>query len=502
LVYEAHVGMAREAPSIGTYADFRREVLPGIVEAGYNTIQLMAIQEHPYYGSFGYHVSNFFAPSSRFGTPTELKQLIDAAHGLGLRVIMDLVHSHAVRNEVEGIGRYDGTQHQFFHEGRRGIHEAWDSYCFDYGKPEVVHFLLSNCRYWLDEFRLDGFRFDGVTSMLYRHHGLGVAFTRYDQYFDDQVDPDALVYLALANRVIHAVRPQALTLGEDVSGMPGIAADVSEGGCGFDYRLAMGVTDMWFKLMDLPDENWPIGTMWYELTNRRADERTISYLECHDQAIVGGQTAIFRLIGNAMYDAMHVDSDSVAVDRGTALHKMMRCATVATAGHGYLNFMGNEFGHPEWVDFPREGNQWSYHHARRLWSLRDNRQLRYHFLAAFDRDLMHLVRRFRLFQARPQLIRLDEERKLLAFERNGLFVFLNFHPSASYEHCAFGVLPGTYELLLDSDAEHYGGQGRVLPSQTFFTQSLLEGRERRALLRLYLPCRSALVLERLDSSVC
>ena len=380
LIYEAHVGMAQEEGRVGSFSEFTEKVIPRIAASGYNVLQLMAVQEHPYYGSFGYHVSNFFAVSSRFGTPEELKHLIDTAHGTGLSVIMDLVHSHAVNNEVEGLSRFDGTRYQYFHDDPRGMHHAWDSRCFDYGKLPVLRFLLSNCRFWLEEYRFDGFRFDGITSMLYLDHGLEKAFTSYDDYFNSNVDEDALTYLALANTVIHEVRPDAVTIAEDISGMPGLAVPLSGGGCGFDFRLAMGVPDFWIKLTkEYRDEDWPMGTLWHELNNRRAGEGSINYAESHDQALVGDKTLMFRLADAAMYDQMHVNDTSLVIDRAMALHKMIRLITLATAGHGYLNFIGNEFGHPEWIDFPRAGNGWSYHHARRQWSLVDNPDLKYGF---------------------------------------------------------------------------------------------------------------------------
>ena len=390
-IYEAHVGMAQEKGGVGTYAEFRENVLPRVVRAGYNTLQLMAVMEHPYYGSFGYHVGSFFAASSRFGTPEELKALVDAAHAAGLAVIMDLVHSHAVKNERDGLSRFDGTYYQYFHDGPRGWHDAWDSRCFDYGKTEVLHFLLSNCRYWLDEFHFDGFRFDGVTSMLYRHHGLGVAFGNYAQYFDDSVDDDAFAYLALANKLIHAVHPGAITIAEDVSGMPGLAAPIAKGGAGFDFRLAMGVPDYWFRLADIRDDDWSMGGLWHALTDRRAEERTVSYVESHDQALVGGKTFFFQMMGTAIYDSMHRGVRNLVTDRAVALHKLARLATAATAGGGYLNFMGNEFGHPEWIDFPREGNGYSYDHARRLWHLRDDPGLLYKCLGDFDEAMLDLL---------------------------------------------------------------------------------------------------------------
>ena len=489
LVYESHVGMAQEEPKVGTFDEFRETMLPRIREAGYNTVQLMAIPGHPYYGSFGYHVANFFAVAGRFGTPDDFKRLVDAAHGMGLRVVIDLVHSHAVKNEVEGIAAIDGFRETYFHAGARGEHPGWDSLCFDYGKTATLHFLLSNVRFFLDEYRIDGFRFDGVTSMLYRHHGLGKAFSGYGDYFGGDVDEDALAYLTLANRVIHKLRPDAVTIAEDVSGMPGLA---SADGVGFDYRLAMGVTDLWFKLFDQPDEQWSMFRLYGELTNRRRDERSIGYAECHDQALVGGQTAIFRLAGDAMYYNMHRRSGNLRIDRATALHKMMRLATAATAGDGYLNFMGNEFGHPEWIDFPREGNRWSYDHARRQWSLAENGDLRFGELRAFDRAMLAILNAPGFYRSAVQTVCVDEEKQMFFFERGGFWFCFNFNPTGSFADHEIEALPGSYATILDSDAEEYGGFARRAPGQRYFTLPRGDG----AKLSLYLPSRTALVLKK------
>jgi len=495
-IYEAHVGMSQQAERVGTYQEFTEKIIPRIVAAGYNTLQLMAIQQHPYYGSFGYHVSNFFAASSRFGTPEDLKVLIDTAHASGLAVIMDLVHSHAVRNEFEGLSRFDGTPYQFFHEGPRGFHEAWDSRCFDYAKYQVLHFLLSNCRFWLDEYKVDGFRFDGITSMLYEHHGLGKAFTSYEDYFGDSVDEEALTYLALANRLIHQVRPDAMTVAEDVSGMPGLAVPILKGGIGFDYRFAMGVPDYWIRLVkEVPDEHWPMGYLWHELTNRRADEKTISYAESHDQALVGDQTLIFRMIGADIFDHMHRDDPNLRVDRGMALHKMIRLITLACAGSGYLNFMGNEFGHPEWIDFPRQENAWSYRYARRQWHLVDHPDLKYQFLASFDRDMIALAKRFRVLESKgPDLLYEHSDDKVIAFRRAGLVFVFNFHATMSHVDYRFKLQPGKYQMILDSDDRPYGGHGRLRPDQCHFTRPDAVGSQLQHCISLYLPTRTALVL--------
>ena len=498
LIYESHIGIAQQEPRVGTYREFQEKILPRIAQDGYTCVQFMAIAQHPYYASFGYHVANYFAPCDLFGTPDEFKALIDTAHGLGLRVIMDVVHSHSVRNELEGLARLSGRLDQFFHDDFRGNHPAWDSYCFDYSKPQVLRFLLSNCRYWLEEFHLDGFRFDGVTSMLYFDHGLNHAFTSYDHYFSPNVDWDSVTYLTLVHELCHEVKPTAWTIAEDVSGMPGLGMKVADGGMGFDFRLAMGVTDYWFKLLDRPDEEWDLGTLWYELTNRRKEEKTISYVECHDQAIVGGQTFLFRAIGNAMYTAMDLKSQNLAVERGIALHKLARLATLATAGGGYLNFMGNEFGHPEWIDLPRPGNGWSYDHACRRWDLCDDPNLRFHCLNAFDQEMLKLIReKANFFDDSVQLVKIHQDDHILAFARGAFLFVFNFHPTKSFENYSIPAGAAEYVLRLDTDQKCFNGFGRVQPNQHFY--ALTNTIDSPAYLSLYLPTRTALVLQRASS---
>ena len=487
LIYECHIGMSSEEPKVASFTEFREKVLPRVRKLGYDTIQIMALQEHPYYGSFGYQVSNFFALSSRFGTPEEFKELVDTAHGMGISVIMDIVHSHSVDNEAEGLSLFDGKDDLYFYQGPQGHHPAWGSRCFDYGKDEVVRFLLSNCKYWLEEYHLDGFRFDGVTSMIYWDHGLGKDFGDYALYFDQGVDENAVTYLGLANMLVKEMKPEAITIAEDVSGMAGLAAPFEAGGVGFDFRMARGIADHWIKwIKEKSDEQWSPGEMWYELTNKRLDEKTISYAECHDQALVGDKTIIFRLIDKEMYFSMNKESVNSEVDRGIALHKLIRLSTIGTAGDGYLNFMGNEFGHPEWIDFPREGNGWSFEHARRLWSLADNGFLRYGCLEAFDRDMIHLVKRYGILASKPVLLRADEEKKILIFKRKNLIFALNFNPVESYADYGFEAPPGRYVKVLDSDAAEFDGFSRMDDDGEHFT---VDG-----LLRLYLPSRCAIVL--------
>ena len=499
LIYECHIGMAQDAEKVGTYNEFRENVLPRVIKEGYNCIQIMAIAEHPYYGSFGYHVSSFFAPSSRFGTPEELKQLIDEAHQAGIMVIMDLVHSHAVKNEVEGLGNYCGDPNQFFYPGGRREHSAWDSLCFDYGKNEVIHFLLSNCKYWLTEFNFDGFRFDGVTSMLYYSHGLGEAFCGYGDYFNGHQDDNAICYLTLANALIHEVKPKAITIAEEVSGMPGLAAPFKDGGYGFDYRMAMNVPDYWIKtIKECRDEDWKPSSIFWEVTNRRADEKTISYAESHDQALVGDKTIIFRLIDADMYWHFRKGDENGTVHRGIALHKMIRLVTCSTINGGYLNFMGNEFGHPEWIDFPREGNGWSCKYARRQWNLVDNKELCYHYLGDFDRDMLSVVKSLPDIRKFPvQEVWHNDGDQVLAYARGPLVFGFNFSPTRSYEGYGFMVPEGCYEVVLNTDAKEYGGNGFADDSMSHFTNfDPLLKRDGKGWLKLYLPARSAVVLRR------
>ncbi len=493
-IYEAHLGMAQEKEGIGTYDEFTDNILPRIHKLGYNTLQLMAIQEHPYYGSFGYHVSNFFAPSSRFGTPTEFKRLINEAHKLGMAVIIDIVHSHAVKNIAEGINEFDGTDDQYFHPGGRGYHSSWDSKLFNYGKKEVKQFLLSNLQYWINEYHIDGFRFDGVTSMMYFHHGDFTHFDHYDKYFVKDVEWDSLIYLQLANYLIHKIKPDAITVAEDMSGMPGLCRLQQEGGIGFDFRLGMGIPDFWIKyLKEYRDEDWNIHDLWRTMTNRRWKEKTVTYAESHDQAIVGDKTVAFWLMDKEMYFHMQVDDPNHIIDRGIAMHKMIRLFTISLGGEAYLNFIGNEFGHPEWIDFPREGNGWSYKYCRRQWSLVENEKLRYKFLNDFDHDMIALIRDNDILTSLPaRQLNMDEANKTIIFERNNLIFIFNWHPSNSIPDYKFHCPAGNYRIILNTDDSKFGGFNRVDMKMHYLAHPPGEN----SMMSIYLPNRMAMVLKK------
>jgi 1,4-alpha-glucan branching enzyme len=497
-IYECHTGMAQEKEGLGTYVEFADNILPRAKALGYNTIQLMAVMEHPYYGSYGYHVSNFFCPSSRFGTPEDLKYLVNKAHSMEMAVIMDIVHSHSVKNFAEGLNEFDGTDHQYFHAGGRGYHELWDSMLFDYGKKEVKQFLLSNVRYWMEEFHFDGFRFDGITSMMYYHHGNYTNFDHYDKYFVHDVDWDCLTYLQLANTLVKTVKPSAISIAEDMSGMPGLCLKVEDGGIGFDYRLAMGIPDYWIKLLkEKSDEEWNVYEMWGVLNNRRYKEKTIAYAESHDQALVGDKTIAFWLMDQEMYWHMSKNDINIVIDRGIALHKMLRLFTIALGGEGYLNFFGNEFGHPEWIDFPREGNGWSYKYARRQWSLVDNKELKYHYLSDFDRKMLKLMNEAGVLNSGfANQLNMDGQNKVIVFERAGLIFIFNFHTYRSIFDYKFWVpQKGTYKIVLNSDDAKFGGHNRIDNSIEYL--ALPVEQEESGFISLYLTNRTCLVLKKI-----
>jgi 1,4-alpha-glucan branching enzyme len=496
LIYECHVGMAQEKEGLGTYVEFANNILPRAKALGYNTIQLMAVMEHPYYGSYGYHVSNFFCPSSRFGTPEDLKYLVNKAHELGLAVVMDIVHSHSVKNFAEGLNEFDGTDHQYFHAGGRGYHELWDSMLFDYGKTEVQQFLLSNIRYWLEEFHFDGFRFDGITSMMFLHHGNYTNFDHYDKYFVNDVDTECITYLQIANTLVKKINKNAVSVAEDMSGMPGICRPVEEGGLGFDYRLGMGIPDYWIKILkEKADEEWNIYEMWGVLNNRRWKEKTIAYAESHDQALVGDKTLAFWLMDQEMYWHMSKDDHNIVIDRGISLHKMLRMFTISTGGEAYLTFFGNEFGHPEWIDFPREGNGWSYKYARRQWNLVDNKNLKYHYLADFDKQMLKIIQDNRILSSEfANQLNMDGQNKVIVFERNNLIFVFNFHTYRSIFDYKFWVpQKGKYKIILNSDDAEFGGHDRIDTSIEYETTPSHD--DKSGFLSIYMTNRTCLVMQ-------
>jgi len=513
-IYECHVGMSSEEGKINTYRDFADWIIPRIKKNGYNVIQLMAIMEHVYYGSFGYHVTNFFAVCSRFGTPDDFKYLVDKAHENGMMVVIDCIHSHASNNVMDGINYFDGTDHQYFHSGPKGYHKLWDSRLFNFSHWEVLRFLLSDLRFYMDEYKIDGFRFDAVTCIMFTHHGIHMSFSgHYHEYFGGNADNEGIVFLMMANDLIHRLNPNAITIAEDVSGMPTLCRPVTEGGLGFDYRLNMSVPDKWIKLLkEVKDDDWNMGNITYTLTNRRYNEKCVAYVESHDQAIVGDKTISMWLFDKEIYDGMSLKKPpSLIIDRGMSLHKMLRLITFALGGDAYLNFMGNEFGHPEWIDFPRPGNGWSYHYCRRQWHLVDDPNLRYHQLNNFDIALMDLDKKYKLLVNQHQFITLAHESdKVIVFEKGDLLFIFNFHPTKvffitltnikkSYEHYRVGTKwASDHRVVLNTDRWSFGGRDRIKEDMNF--PYINDGWcNRPHSIKLYIPARSAIVLIALES---
>lgn len=492
-IYEAHVGMAQSSlqhfgESVGTYDYFRRFVLPRIREDGYTAVQLMGILEHPLYKSFGYQVSSYYAPSSRYGNPDQFKELVDAAHGLGLAVILDITHGHACANTEQGLACYDGSNYFF-----SAKYNQWGTPSFDYGNEMARRFLLSNCRYWMEEFRIDGFRFDAVGNMLYIDHGVNDSFSHVGRCFygkDGQPREDVYgeLYLCLANDLIHNMDEHAITIAEEFSGMPGLTCSPAEGGLGFDYRFAMGIPDFWAKAIENPKD---MGSMWYEMTNHRPYDRTISYVECHDQCINGDDAMIWRLLGDSMYRYMGASSETWNISRGLAFYRLMRLLTLTAADAGYLNFMGNEFGHPEWLD--------AEEHAHRQWHLADQPDLKYASLAAWDKAQLNILVGQHLddFLQQPMFRFIHEDMRLLAFERGHLLFVFNFHETEPRENLLFAVTPGKYIEILSSDQKKFGGHGNLEitePPLEHFTTPLPHRPEGD--INLYIPPMVALVLLR------
>ena len=496
LIYETHIGMAQEKCGIGTYKEFEENMLPRIKDLGYNTIQIMAIMEHAYYASFGYHVTNFFAASSWYGTPEDLKSLINKAHEMGIAVLMDIVHSHAAKNIAEGINEFDGTDYQFFHSGGLGNHDVWDSKLFNYGKHEVIHFLLSNIKFWIEEYHFDGFRFDGITSMIYHDHGLGTAFDHYKKYFSMNTHVEAVTYLQLANELIKEIKPHSITIAEDMSGMPGMCLPIEYGGIGFDYRLAMGMPDFWVNTLKRSDHDWDMHALYHELSTSRYMEKRIAYVESHDQALVGDKTFIFRMADEEMYWHMNKGSQNLEIERAVALHKMARLITISLGAEGYLNFMGNEFGHPEWIDFPRHGNDWSFKHCRRQWTLADSDYLRYYDLNQFDKAMIHFMSDEGLVGCQPQCLWIDQDRKLIAYRKKDFIFIFNFHPTESYPDFEIPIhQDAKFQVVLDTDEPRFGGHNRISHDVIYETHKLDMNNDYTGI-TIYSPSRTAMILKK------
>ena len=326
-----------------------------------------------------------------------------------------------------------------------------------------------------------------------------MSFTDYSKYFSLNTDTEAITYLQLATELIREVNPNAITVAEDMSAMPGMCLPIEDGGIGFDYRLAMGIPDMWIKLLkEQQDESWNMYYIWNELTSRRPMEKYIGYVESHDQALVGDKTLMFRLCDSYMYTHMSRFLTHTVIDRGVSLHKLIRMVTMTLGGEGYLNFMGNEFGHPEWIDFPREGNGWSYFYCRRQWHLADDTNLRYEFLNNYDKEMISLLNSKKVFKKSPNCRFIDGHKQVMIYERNGLTFVANFSPNNSYEDYYVDVgSSGDYQVIMSTDEKKFGGWDRISKDYIYKAKKQHDGKWK---IRLYIPARSGLCLAKVKKS--
>ncbi|KAK7287576.1 hypothetical protein RIF29_00857 [Crotalaria pallida] len=466
-IYEAHVGISGSEPKISSFNEFTDKVLPHIMETGYNAIQLIGVVEHKDYFTVGYRVTNFYAVSSRYGTPDDFKRLVDEAHGLGLLVFLEIVHSYAAADENVGLSMFDGSNDCYFHSGKRGQHKFWGTRMFKYGDPDVLHFLLSNLNWWIVEYQVDGFQFHSLSSMIYTHNGFASFTGDLEEYCNQYVDKDALLYLILANEILHALYPNIITIAEDATFYPGLCEPTSQGGLGFDYYVNLSVSEMWSTFLEsVPDNEWSMTKIVNTLVSDRAyADKMLMYAENHNQSISGRRSFAEILFGEIDEHSHHYKESLV---RGSSLHKMIRLITLTIGGRAYLNFMGNEFGHPKRVEFPTSSNNFSYSLANRQWDLLAKEGLN-RDLFSFDKDMMKLDENARVLSRRfPYLHHVNDSSMVISYIRGPLLFIFNFHPTDSYDNYSIGVEEaGEYQVILNTDEIKYGGQGCLKEDQYF-----------------------------------
>ncbi|KAK9673873.1 hypothetical protein RND81_12G195300 [Saponaria officinalis] len=490
-IYECHVGISGSDPKVSSFLEFTEKVLPRVKDLGYNAIQLFGVIEHKDYFTAGYRVTNMYAVSSRFGTPEDFKRLVDEAHGLGLLVFLDIVHSYSAADEMVGLSLFDGTNDCYFHTGKRGHHKYWGTRIFKYGDVDVLQFLLSNLRWWIEEYHIDGFQFHSLPSMMYTHNGFATFTGDFEEYCNQYVDRDALLYLILANDILHFLHPNIITIAEDATLYPGLCEPSSQGGLGFDYYVNLAAPEMWLSFLEnVPDNEWSMSKIVTTLMgNKIYTNKMLLYAENHSQSISGGRSFAEILFGTEVGS-----NEASKLLRGTSLHKVIRLITFTIGGSAYLNFMGNEFGHPKRVEFPTSNNNFSFELASRRWDLLSDQGL-HQKLFHFDQDMMKLDQKEKvLSRGLPNVHHVNDDTMVISYTRGPLLFIFNFHPTDSYERYSVGVdEAGEYQMILNSDEEKYSGQGAINADQ-YFQRSIrkrIDGFQN--CLQLPLPSRSAQV---------
>ncbi|KAH9651980.1 SBE3 [Citrus sinensis] len=509
-IYECHVGISGSKPKISSFNEFTEKVLPHVKEAGYNVIQLFGVVEHKDYFTVGYRVTNLYAVSSRYGTPDDFKRLVDEAHGLGLLVFLDIVHSYSAADQMVGLSQFDGSNDCYFHTaqiiffcvvlyyahmipGKRGFHKYWGTRMFKYDDLDVLHFLLSNLNWWVVEYQIDGFQFHSLSSMIYTHNGFASLTGDLEEYCNQYVDKDALLYLILANEILHALHPNIITIAEDATYYPGLCEPTTQGGLGFDYFLNLSASEMWLSFLEnTPDHEWSMSKIVSTLVgNGQYSDKMIMYAENHNQSISGGQSFAEILFGEI---SEHSPDTNNLLLRGCSLHKMIRLITFTIGGHAYLNFMGNEFGHPKRVEFPMPSNNFSFSLANRHWDLLANRL--HSNLYSFDQELMKLDENAKvLLRGSPSVHHVNDAKMVICYMRGPLVFIFNFHPTDSYEDYSVGVEEaGEYQIILNTDESKFGGQGLIKEHQ--YLQRTISKRVDglRNCIEVPLPSRTAQIL--------
>ncbi|KAG8075748.1 hypothetical protein GUJ93_ZPchr0006g43795 [Zizania palustris] len=487
-IYECHVGISGSEQKISSFQEFTSNVLPHIKDAGYNAIQLIGIVEHKDYSSVGYKVTNYFAVSSRFGTPEDFKKLVDEAHGLEMVVLLDIVHSYASADELVGLSLFDGSNDCYFHTGKRGHHKYWGTRMFKYDDVDVLHFLFSNLNWWVTEYHIDGFQFHSLSSMLYTHNGFSTFTGAMEEYCNQYVDKDALIYLILANEMLHELHPDIITIAEDATFYPGLCEPTTQGGLGFDYWVNLSIPEMWlWHLENVPGQEWSMNKIMKVLISKNCN--MLSYVENHNQSISGRKSFAEIILHKEKCSNNSVSDDGIF--RACSLLKIIKLLTFSTSGGAYLNFIGNEFAHPKRIEFPMSGNDYSFGLANRQWELLEKGVHKHIF--NFDKDLMSLDGKERLIlRGSPNIHHCDDTSMFISFTRGPFLFVFNFNPDATSGLYSVGVdEAGEYQLILNTDETKYGGRGELKSNQYMKRTSDNRVGGCRNSLELALPSRSA-----------
>ena len=449
-IYEVHLGSwkQQEHPEdpddpFLSYRQLADELIPYAKDMGYTHLELLPVMEHPFDGSWGYQVTGFFAPTSRYGGPQDFMYFVDQAHQHGLGVILDWVPGHFCR-DAHGLGRFNG---KMLFEG--ADHPEWGTYKFDFTRSEVRGFLISSALYWLGCYHADGIRVDGVTSMLYLNFGLP---DWAEKTYNDQGGEEntaAVEFLRQLNDAVHTFAPGAITVAEESSAWPHVTGDTASGGLGFDYKWDMGWMNdtLEYCKTDFPFRSYHHNKLTFSMAYGFS-ERFILPLS-HDEVVHGKLSLMGRMPGDYW--------------RKFAGLRLLALYQITHPG-GKLSFMSTEYGpFIEWREY--ESLEW--------------------FLLDYPTHRMHqdYVKRLnRLYQNTPALWQDDHSwegfhwldaddsaQSILLFRRTGrektkaVTVLLNFQPEV-YSDFRIGVpYPGQYQELLSSDATEFGGSGKGNP---------------------------------------